>query len=123
MQPLYAVILQSDGRIAKSLASALSNYSCSVEVADSLLELRRLVARHRAEIAILDMEVAPLSEVKQLSCEFPQTAIVCTHRLADEDMWTAALTAGAADICASSDVPSIVRSAMGSAASSRAAAA
>lgn len=123
MQPLYVVILQSDERIAESVASALCDSFHSVEFAKSLTELRRTVARHKAGIAIVDMEMAPLSEVRKLSREFPQTAIVCTHRLPDEAMWTDALTAGAADICASSDVPAIVRSAQGSAASALAAAA
>ncbi len=111
MQPLYVVILQSDGRIAKSVASALSD-SFSIEFASSLVELRQLIAGSRVGIAILDMEVASLSEVQSLARDFPRTSIVCTHRLADEDMWTAALSAGAVDICSSSDVPAIVRSAI-----------
>jgi hypothetical protein len=36
---------------------------------------------------------------------------VCTHRLADERMWTDALAAGAADCCHSSDVRAIVMAA------------
>ncbi len=115
MQPLYVVILQSDGRIAKSVASALSDSFRSIEFASSLVELRELITGSRVGIAILDMEVASLSEVQSLARDFPRTSIVCTHRLADEDMWTAALSAGAVDICSSSDVSAIVRSAIGSA--------
>jgi hypothetical protein len=54
------------------------------------------------------MEAASLSEVAQLSREFPKARIVCTHRLADEEMWTAALSAGAVDVCPSSDMQGIV---------------
>jgi len=123
MQPHYVVLLQSDPRVADSLTSALSTSFASVERAGSLLELRGFIAKHRASIAILDIEATPLSEVGRLSKEFPQTGIVCTHRLADEDMWSAALEAGAIDICPSSDIRGIVRSVVGKAAGAQGAAA
>jgi len=123
MQPHYVVLFQSDPRIADSLTSALSGSFDAVQRANSLPELRGFIAQHRTSIAILDIEAAPLSEVGRLSKEFPQAGIVCTHRLADEDMWTAALQAGAADVCPSSDIRGIVRSAVGNAAVVRAAAA
>jgi 3-dehydroquinate dehydratase len=59
-------------------------------------------------VAIVDLELAALSEVRQLTHEFSTTTIVCTHRLADEKMWTDALAAGASDCCYSSDVRAIV---------------
>jgi hypothetical protein len=37
---------------------------------------------------------------------------VCTHRLADEKMWTTAMDAGAADVCPSFDTRSIVTAAL-----------
>jgi hypothetical protein len=58
------------------------------------------------------METASISDVERLSREFPQACIVCTHRLADEDMWTAAVNAGAADVCPPSDTRGIVRTAL-----------
>jgi len=33
---------------------------------------------------------------------------VCTHRVADEEMWASALAAGASDMCSSTDVDGIV---------------
>jgi hypothetical protein len=94
-----------------------------VERANSLRELRGFIAQHRTSIAILDIEGTPLSEVGSLSKEFPLAGIVCTHRLADEHMWTAALQAGATDVCPSSDIRGIVRSAVGKATATQAAAA
>ena len=61
-----------------------------------------------ADVAIVDLELAALSEVQQLKREFAATTIVCTHRLADETMWANALAAGAADCCYASDVRAIV---------------
>jgi DNA-binding NarL/FixJ family response regulator len=112
MQPLYVVLLQSDARVAQSIVSALANTFSSVRQVQSLGELRTSIARHRAGIAILDMETASISDVEHLSREFPTACIVCTHRLADEDMWTAAVNAGAADVCPSSDTGGILRTAL-----------
>jgi DNA-binding NarL/FixJ family response regulator len=112
MQPLNVVLLQNDSRVAQSLVSALTNTFSSVRQVQSLGELRTSIARHRAGIAILDMEAASISDVEHLSREFPKACIVCTHRLADEDMWTAALNAGAADVCPPSDTPGILRAAL-----------
>ena len=112
MQPLNVVLLQSDTRVAQSIVTALANSFTSVRQVQSLGELRTSIAKHRAGVAILDMEAASLSDVAHLSREFPKACIVCTHRLADEDMWAAALNAGAADVCPPSDTHGILRAAL-----------
>src|SRR5271170_6707776 len=112
MQPLNVVLLQSDSRVAQSLVSALSNAFSSIRQVESLGELRSTIAKHRAGVAILDMEAASISDVEHLSRDFPAACIVCTHRLADEDMWAAALNAGAADVCPPSDTRGILRAAL-----------
>ena len=112
MQVFDVVLLQSDTHVAQSLVSALAPAVGSVREVHSVQELRTSIAKHRAGIAILDMESAPLSEVEMLTREFPAAAIVCTHRCADEDMWTAALNAGAADVCRASDTRAIVHAAL-----------
>jgi hypothetical protein len=112
MQPLNVVLLQSDSRVAQSLVSALANTFSSVRQVQSLGELRSSIAKNRAGVAILDMEKASISDVAHLSREFPKACIVCTHRLADEEMWTAALNAGAVDVCPPSDTFGIVRTAL-----------
>jgi hypothetical protein len=112
MQPLNVVLLQSDSRVAQSIVSALANSFSSVRQVQSLGELRTSIAKHHAGVAILDMEAASISDVQHLSREFPAACIVCTHRLADEDMWTAALNAGAAEVCPPSDTGCILRTAL-----------
>ena len=112
MQPLNVVLLQSDTQVAQSIVTALANSFSSVRQVQSMGELRTSIAKHRAGIAILDMEAASLSDVAHLSREFPKACIVCTHRLADEDMWAAALNAGAADVCPPSDTSGILRAAL-----------
>jgi DNA-binding NtrC family response regulator len=115
MQPLTVVLLEADARIAQSLVSALSQAFTSVQRVHSLGELRNRIAKNRAEVAILDIEAAPLPEVEHLSHDFPGACIVCTHRVADEEMWAAALQAGAADVCPADDVAGIVRAAQSNA--------
>jgi hypothetical protein len=112
MQPLNVVLLQSDSRAAQSLVSALANIFGAVHQVQSLGELRASIAKHRARIAILDMEAASISDIEHLSREFPKACIVCTHRLADEDLWTAALNAGAVDVYPPSDTRGILRTAL-----------
>jgi DNA-binding NarL/FixJ family response regulator len=123
MKPLNVVLLQSDSSVAQLIASALANTFSSVRQVQSLGELRTSIAKHRAGIAILDMEAASISDVEHLSREFPTACIVCTHRLADEDLWAAALNAGAADVCPPSDTRGILRTALRNASMTQSAAA
>jgi DNA-binding NtrC family response regulator len=112
MQSLTVVLLQGDAAIAQSLVSALSQSFSSVKQVRSVGELRNRIAKNRAEVAILDIEATPLSEVEHLAHDFPGACIVCTHRVADEEMWAAGLQAGAADVCRANDITGIVRAAL-----------
>src|SRR5580704_6666849 len=123
MQSLTVVLLQGDAAVAESLISALSQAFSSVHQVRSLSELRNRIAKNRAEVAILDIEAAALAEVEHLSQDFPGACIVCTHRVADEQMWAPALQAGAVDVSPTSDIPGIVRAAKGNAGRQRSAAA
>jgi len=123
MQSLNVVLLQRDSKIAQSLVSALSDCFPSVHTVQSVTEVRNSIGKHRVRVAILDMEAASLSDVEHLSHEFPQACIVCTHRCADEELWAAALRAGACDVCPSGDTRGIVRAAAGNAAVGQSAAA
>jgi DNA-binding NarL/FixJ family response regulator len=115
MQCSNVVLLQSDPVLAQSLMASLGGSFRSVRSASSLDELRSSVAKRRADVVILDMESASLSDVHGLATEFPGVSIVCTHRLADEEMWAEALNAGAADICPSYDTRGIITAAKRSA--------
>jgi len=112
MQPLNVVLLQGDPGVTQFLIAPLCNSFRSVREARSFGDLRSNLAAHRAEIVILDLEMASISEVEGLSRDFPGIRIVCNHRLADEEMWTATLNAGAADCCVSYDTRSILTAAL-----------
>jgi DNA-binding NtrC family response regulator len=111
MQSSNLVLLQSDARIVPSLVASLRSSFHSVKPVKSVDELRTSIAKHQPEVAILDMEIASISDVARLAHEFPAVCVVCTHRLADETMWAAALNAGAVDICLSNDLRGIVTAA------------
>lgn len=110
MQPLSVVVFQSDPGIVRALASAFNSHFPSVHVARSSVELRTAIQKHRAGVVVVDIELSQLSEVEKLHHEFPATSIVCTHRLADEEMWAAALAAGADDFWPSWDTRGILTS-------------
>lgn len=112
MQALSVVLLQGDSRVAQSLAVSMSQAFHSVHAVQSVEELRSRIARQRAEVIVVDLELLSVSELQALSKEFPSTSIVCTHRLADEEMWTSTLNAGAADICHSHDTRAITSAAL-----------
>ena len=80
-----------------------------------MADLREIIVRNRIELVILDLEMATMSEIARLHREFTGVCIVCTHRLADEEMWTAALNAGASDVCPAFDTRTIVSAALHSA--------
>jgi DNA-binding response OmpR family regulator len=111
MQALTIIVFQRDARLAQTLASTLSLHYHAVHVATSVEELRTDISRYRADVAVLDVEASCLAEVTRLHREFPSVSIVCTHRVADEEMWTAALDAGASDMCPSCDTQGIAMSA------------
>jgi DNA-binding NarL/FixJ family response regulator len=108
MKPLSVVVAQSNSKTAEMLAKSLYNHFRVVHLAGDVDELRQAIPRYRADVAIVDLELAALMEVQQLKRDFATTTIVCTHRLADEKMWADALAAGASDCCYASDVRAIV---------------
>ncbi|MFL6313259.1 MAG: hypothetical protein ACJ71W_14245 [Terriglobales bacterium] len=108
MKPLSVVVAQSNSQTAEMLEKSLYNHFRVVHLAGDVDALRLAIPRYRADVAIVDLELAALSEVQQLKQDFAATTIVCTHRLADETMWANALAAGATDCCYASDVRAIV---------------
>jgi DNA-binding NarL/FixJ family response regulator len=72
---------------------------------------------------VLDIEYWRLTDVESLHRDFPAVPIVCTHRIPDEEMWMAALEAGASDVCPSDDVAKVLTSVLRSTARSSSAAA
>jgi DNA-binding NarL/FixJ family response regulator len=108
MKPLNIVVAQNDSVSAEALAASLQHHFHVVALARTLDEVRSAIPKHRADVAVIDLEMASLADIDTLRREFQKLDIVCTHRLADEKIWTLALAAGARDCCHPSDVRSIV---------------
>lgn len=116
------VLLEKDPGVARSLAGGLRPHF-SVHITGSREELRDNVERNHPEAVVLNIEYWRLTDVASLHREFPKLPIVCTHRIPDEEMWMAALDAGASDVCPADDVRNVLSSVLRSTAMSRSAAA
>ena len=103
------VVLEQDPGVARSLAGGLRPHF-SVHVTRSREELRDNVVRNRPEAVVLNIEYWRLTDVASLHRDFPSLPIVCTHRIPDEEMWMAALEAGASDVCPSDDASNVLAS-------------
>ena len=112
MKTLSVALLQSDSRIVRALAASLCHHFQTIRAASSIEHLREIVVRHRSELVIVDLEMASMSEIARLHRDFTGVCIVCTHRLADEEIWTAAMNAGASDLCPTFDTRTIVDAAL-----------
>jgi DNA-binding NarL/FixJ family response regulator len=123
MTPLSVVVWQEDPRVAQAMAESLAHHFRSVNVANSLEEVRPKLVTGLAEVLVLDMEGAHLDLVEHLHRELPSVCIVCTHRVADEAKWAAALDVGASDYCQTSDTEGILLAAIRNASSNHPAAA
>jgi DNA-binding NtrC family response regulator len=108
MRSLDVVVAHSDKKSAQILANLLHQIFRSVHVVDSADELRAAIVRNRSRLAITDLETVSLKHVEQLHREFG-VAVVCTHRIPDDNMWAKALSHGAIDCCHTSDVNGIVQ--------------
>ena len=111
MQHTNIVLLQSDPKIAQTLATLLSNSFHRVHVAASIDELRHAAAKHHPSAIVLDLESAPITEVEALMKEFEGVRVICNHRVPDDEMWTRTLSVGAEDCCPSSDMRAILSAA------------
>lgn len=111
MQHTNVVLLQSDPKIAQTLAALLSNSFHRVDVANSVDELRHAALKHRPSTIVLDLESAPITEVESLTRELDGVRVICNHRVPDEEMWTRTLSVGAEDCCPSSDMRAILSAA------------
>lgn len=108
MQTSDILLLQSDPRIADLLMRSLAEQSHRVRVAQSIEDLLQAAAKHQPRAIVLDLETASLKDLKALKQQFQSIRVVCNHRVADEEMWTETLSAGADDFCPSSDTRAIL---------------
>ncbi len=105
------VIAQSDSCFAERLEGALQEHFSQVVGAQSIEELQTILRHHEAQVAVLDLELASVDEVKQLARTFADVTIVCTHHYPEDRLWVAALSAGAAELCHPLDITSILAAA------------
>jgi DNA-binding NtrC family response regulator len=103
------VVLEKDPRVALLLAGALRP-RFSVHVTRSREDLRDDVVKNRPEAVVVNIEEWRLADIEKLHHDFPKLPIVCTHRIPDEEMWMAALEAGASDVCPVDDAGIILSS-------------
>jgi len=111
MRPMNAVLAHHEPGAAQHLTASLNKEFRNLLVAKTAFELRSSVARYRAPFAVIDLELISLGELKELCREFPATAFVAIHRLADDRMWAEALAAGAVDCCHCDDLRGILMAA------------
>src|ERR1035441_1651185 len=109
MRPTNVVLAHRDPALTKNLVGPVQQRFHTIATAHNLDELRTFVARLRAPLAIVDLELVNFSELGELCREFPATAFVCTHRLADDAMWSQSLSMGAVDCCLAGDLPKILQ--------------
>lgn len=117
------VVLESDPQLAQSLAGGLSSHFNPIHLTHSRDEFRARLVGKQPEVVILDMEYSRLTDVRRLHQDFPSLPIVCTYRIPDDELWIAALEAGASDVCPAGDVKNVLHSALRSIAIAKAAAA
>jgi DNA-binding NtrC family response regulator len=101
---LVVVLYHNDPGTAQALMVSLSQHCGPVSLARNYEEVRSTIARHRADVLVLDLEAlgresSRANAIRDLHREFPSLCIVATHRLADDEVWTEAMNQGAADVC------------------------
>ena len=113
MLSLSILIAQADGRVGDLLASNLHAHFREIHRV-GLKELRERCFRNEApQAVVVDLELVNFQELQEICTECGNAAVICTHRLADEQMWVAALAAGATDCCTPDDIAGILRAARG----------
>lgn len=112
------VVFEKDPKVALSLAGGLRRHF-EVHVFESREHLRDNVTANQPEAVVVNIEEWQLKDVEKLHHDFPALPIVCTHRVPDEEMWMAALEAGASDVCPADDVGVVLSSVLRSMALSR----
>jgi len=110
MEPVHVVLYQNDAETAERLSASLAQFFPFIYSIHERQEIRAAIVQTSAELLVLDVEYTGTGEVESLHREFPGLYIVCTHRLANDELWTEALNQGAADLCVPWNPEEIVRS-------------
>ena len=108
MQSLTVVVAHADSTAAQQLTNNLRAHFRKVAVAGDHVGLREAIERNRANLAIVDLDMVTVEQVKDICAEYGSTAVVCVHRAPDFEMWNSAMNAGALECCHPTDIPSIL---------------
>lgn len=111
MRPVRIVLAYHDPASVEELVRPVQNEFLHFAIVNSTDEMRRAIAGIHAALGVVDLELAGFSQVGELCHEFPATAFVCIHRLADDAMWSQSLAAGAVDCCYATDLLHILQAA------------
>src|SRR5271169_2354286 len=107
MHRLNIVIAERDPAIADYLFLALDRHFRSIKLTQTFGELRSAIAGRRIHAVVADLETVDLQQLADLN-RGRKLTIVCTHRVPDDQMWTAALEADVFDVCQRDDILAIV---------------
>jgi len=108
MKPVTVVLAVPDPTINDMLLNSLRAHFRVVLPAGNAEQIRPAILKYRADVVLMDLESFSVKEIAALGQGFPALSVVCVHRLADDALWSAALSAGALDCCHTSDVRGIV---------------
>jgi hypothetical protein len=108
MKPVTVVVAVPDPITNEALSSSLRSHFRVVLPVSGVDEMRPSLLKHRADVAVVDLESTPVKEIASLLREFSALSVVCIHRLADDQLWSSVLAAGALDCCHPSDIRGIV---------------
>jgi DNA-binding NarL/FixJ family response regulator len=109
MQRSSVFIAQADARLGSEFAARLQVHFRDIHVLKALPELRGALAQQKPYALIVALELIGIEELREICRSCPETVVVSTHRVADEEMWLASLAAGAADCCAATDFAGMLR--------------
>jgi DNA-binding NarL/FixJ family response regulator len=109
MQLSSVFIAQADPKLGSEFAVKLQTHFGDIHILKGLPELRGTLAQQQPYALIVDLELIGLEELREICHSCPETVVVGTHRVADDEMWLASLAAGAADCCAAADFAGILR--------------
>jgi len=106
MPPVRVVIASPVDELPRLPLSVPATVHQDLTTVHAVPDIRAILPRLRAQLAIVNLELVSFPELAELCKEFPATAFVGLHRLADDAIWMQSLTAGAVDCCVTADLPS-----------------
>lgn len=107
MKPVTVVVAIPDSSTNDALTASLRSHF-RVVLPATPDHIRTTIVKHRADVLLVDLESTAPDAIRSLLDDFGAVSVVCIHRLADDRLWSAALSAGALDCCHPSDVRGIV---------------